>query len=101
MCSHPLLTTPCPPLQAERFVAAHHLRTEASFQAAHGAMRRADRWQPKLHACQPWPDTARLATTWDGDPQGGGEPAALRRAMREFGCCQTWQMCELQPVAPA
>ena len=52
-----------------------------------------------LHACAPWPQTTRLAATWDGDPQtvGGAE---LEKAMRAFGCCQQWRMCEVQPGAP-
>ena len=36
-----------------------------------------------------------------GDPQGGDEePARLRDAMRQFGSCKTWRMCELQPLPP-
>ena len=88
-------------MKAERFVAAHHLRTEASFRAAHAATRKADRWVAKLHPCTPWHETSHLARTWRGDPQGGDEePARLRDAMRQFGSCKTWRMCEVQPLPP-
>ena len=83
-------------------MAAHHLRTEAAFHAAHAATRKADRWAATLHPCTPWHETSRLATTWRGDPQGGDEEGGtLRAAMRQFGCCKTWRMCELQPLPPA
>lgn len=87
------------PPQAKRFVVSHHLRDRAAFDRQKADMVKQEAWSPKLHACTEWPRTTRLAETWDGDPQtvGGGE---LERAVKAFGCCQQWHMCELQPGAP-
>ena len=65
-------------------VAAHPLRTKA--QLGDAAQKDADAqgaWAPDHKSCRPWPE-AHLATTWKGDPSGGGEvpelPSSARRA---------------------
>jgi len=94
-----LLLTTTTPVQAKRFVVSHHLRDRGAFDRQRADMARQEAWSPTLHACAAWPRTTRLAETWDGDPQtvGGAE---LEKAMRAFGCCQQWRMCEVQPGAP-
>ena len=86
-------------MNARRFVAAHHLRTKAQFDAAQKDADAQGAWAPDHKPCRPWPE-AHLATTWKGDPSGGGEESAkLGAAMRAFGCCQAWQLCEVTPGA--
>ena len=88
-----------PAARARRFVAAHHLRTKAQFDAAQKDADAQGAWAPDHKPCRPWPE-AHLATTWKGDPSGGGEESAkLGAAMRAFGCCQAWQLCEVTPGA--
>ena len=84
-------------MNAERFVVAHHLRTQQAFQAAGARAMAQPAWAPMLQPCAAWP-AATLATTWAKDPSGGGDdPARLAQAMRSFGCCQAWRLCEVLP----
>ena len=90
-------------MRAERFIVAHHLRTEAHFQEAYQAMRTQDE--------TPWTLTLRKCSDWNQVGNGllGGNEGArpdkapryrhgqLRRAMRAFPRIQDWKLCILEP----
>ena len=97
-------------MKGEHWVVSHHLRQERQFEQAHAEARGAREWKATLpEPCTLWPKVA-LRSQQSGAAGGDKEPdlrsvftrgdsRALEPAMRAFGCCQQWRLCEVWPKA--
>ncbi|KAL1523892.1 hypothetical protein AB1Y20_018811 [Prymnesium parvum] len=81
-------------MKAQKFVVAHHLRTQASFHSVHIEALSQKLWAPQVSPCEAWHSVQARDESGSLD---GRNTQALRTAMRGFDCCQEWTMCELRP----
>mmetsp|Transcript_41618 Transcript_41618/g.109792 ORF Transcript_41618/g.109792 Transcript_41618/m.109792 type:complete len:174 (-) Transcript_41618:361-882(-) len=97
-------------MNARRFVVSHHLRQKKQFEAAHREALTQPAWSPAPPKCSPWTQVDHVGLPWAERAEaaaqphrqrGGESPADVQRAMRAFGCCQTWQLCEVGPEGVA
>ena len=82
-------------MRAKHFVVSHHLRTQAHFAREHRDATAAAGWTPVHTPCTPWSrvaDIPRPALKLREENR-----RELRTAMGRFGCCQSWQVCEVTP----
>ena len=95
-------------MKGAHFIVAHHLRQEAQFIKAHAEALGAGEWTARLaEPCTQWPkvgSTRRAGAASGGTDDHGSlytrtDQRELKKAMRAFGCCQQWQMCEVWPQA--
>jgi len=84
-------------MAARRFVVSHHLRTQKQFEAAHAEAISAAEWSARVEPCTAWPQVHVASSERAALKAREVDRRELAHAMSDFGCCQSWRVCEVTP----